>query len=557
MKKKTDFQRQKPAKKPSAQDDIRNIWMITREYEGLAGAGGVKDVCRQSAEAYARNGFQITVVIPLYGFMEPEKLGFSKSPHSFAVDMNYVGVERREQIEIWLGHLNGVRLFLLGADRFAEKNNVYTYTAEDEKRNPFNRQGTSHFDYFATNILLQKGAVSLAIHLDERPDIIHCHDGHTAVLPAMVNEVEGFRHFFHAAGSLVTIHNAGNGYHQEVDDLPFAQAITGLPQRTIYENQLNGKFDPFLVAAQYAVLNTVSENYARELQETEQDRLTGGLGHKLLARGIKLCGITNGINPADFDPRQAEKLGLAAAYDPLKGDLAGKAACRRQLVEIIGKSTERAATGNGLVQAGFLENRPEDPLFTFVGRFTSQKGVDKLIGALESLMTLDSHFQIAIVGSGTREIENSLIQLTRLESNRGRIVILRGYDPQLANLVYAAGDFFLIPSQFEPCGLTDFIAQLFGNLPVVHHTGGLVKVEEGVNGFAYSDHSSAALMGAMQKAISTFRDEPSKISRMQKDAIRIINKRYTWDVVIQRYLELYRQAKGLTERRGCPPEKNL
>ena len=537
-----------PAKLPTSSPDVSCIWMVSREYEGLAGAGGVKDVCRQSAEAFAKSGHQVHVVLPCYGFLDPGQKGFTRKSTAFAVDMPYVGVERREQLFVWEKEMAGVRLYLLDGERFREKNDVYTYTAADEKKNPFNRQGTGHFDYFATNVLLQKGTIDLIINSGSRPDIIHCHDGHTALLPAMIREIEGFRHYFRRTGCVVTIHNAGQGYHQEVDDLPFAQTISGLPQSVIYGNLLNGKFDPLLAAAAYAVLNTVSENYARELQETEQDSLTGWLGHKLLTRGVKLRGITNGINPADFDPRHPEKLGLAAAYDPWRGDLKGKKICRSQLLETIGKAVANPGLPNkNILQAGGLEDRPDQPLFCFVGRLTSQKGVDKLVDALESLMPLDDGFQVVILGTGTKDIENSLIRLTGLPGNKGRIAVLRGYDPVLANQVYAAGDFFLIPSQYEPCGLTDFIAQLFANLPVVHHTGGLVKVEDGVNGFAYADHSSAALMGAMQKAINTFRTDYKQIKAMQKKALAIIGERYTWDAVNRQYLDLYRQARLMAE----------
>jgi starch synthase len=120
-----------------------------------------------------------------------------------------------------------------------------------------------------------------------------------------------------------------------------------------------------------------------------------------------------------------------------------------------------------------------------------------------------------------------------------------GYDPHLANQVYAAGDFFLIPSRYEPCGLTDFIAQLAGNLPVVHHVGGLLKVEDGVTGFAFKDYSSDALMAAMLRAMRVFRNAPRKINDMQESAAKRISEKYTWNKVVHRYLELYTNALDL------------
>jgi starch synthase len=117
----------------------------------------------------------------------------------------------------------------------------------------------------------------------------------------------------------------------------------------------------------------------------------------------------------------------------------------------------------------------------------AQKGVDILISALDALLQADKKFQVLILGSGTKDLEKRLIRLARKKENNGRICLLLGYDSLLANQIYAAGDFFLIPSRYEPCGLTDYIAQLAGNLPIVHHVGGLVKVEDGVTGFAFKD----------------------------------------------------------------------
>jgi starch synthase len=536
---------------------IDSVWIVTREYEGLAGAGGVKDFSRQLAGALARTGRRVSVVLPLYGFIQPEKLGFAPHEIAFDVDMPYVGVERREHVKIWRrqerpadGAERGrgtLTLYLLDAQRFREKGSVYTYTAAEEAANPLlSKQGSGHFDYFAMNVLQQKAALGLMIRLGERPEIIHCQDGHTALLPALMREIEGYRHYFAASGTVVTIHNAGRGYHQEVDDLPFAQVITGLPRRLVAANLLNGGFDPFLAASPYALLNTVSENYARELQKTSDDQLTGWLGHHLAVRGVKLAGITNGIEPDAYDPRRPELLGLAAAFDPGAGDLAGKAACRQALLREIAGGTIA-----GVEQDGTLDPRVEVPLFTFIGRFTEQKGVDKLVDALATLLPLDPDFQVLIQGTGSREHEEALARLATAKPYRGRVCILRGYEPVLANRVFAAGDFFLIPSRYEPCGLTDFIAQLFGNLPIVHRVGGLVKVIDRKTGFAYKEHSSAALMGAMQSALRLFRKEPAKIAAMQQEAVRVIRKQYTWETVVEHYLALYREALAFTG----PPAK--
>lgn len=533
--------------------DIRSVWLVTREYDQLAGAGGVKDVCRQLAEVLASRGnCAVRVVLPRYGFMNASQLGFSligpgdrhgriagrRYEQVFEVDMNYAAEERRESVAVWTATINRVTVFLIEADRFATKRGVYTYTEEDEQEVAWQRAGGGHFDYFAMNVLLQKAALDLMILLDEKPDIIHCHDGHAALLPAMMRENNGWRPYFHKTGAVVTIHNAGLGYHQEVEDLDFARAVTGLPQHVIGSSRLGESFDPFLAASPYAIMNTVSENYGRELQETQEDARTGWLGHTLMKRGVRLLGITNGIDPGTFDPAQPQQLGLAAAFDILSGEMTGKAACKQRVLHLITSGETHAR----VKQSGTLNMSMEQPLFTFIGRLTAQKGVDILLEAIGELLDQGQQPKVLVFGSGAKELEQQLEQLAFSASGEGCVCFFKGYDPILANQVYAAGDFFLIPSRYEPCGLTDYIAQLLGNLPVVHRVGGLVKVVDGETGFAYAHNTPQTLAAAMLRASAVFTDDPARIRTMQQAAVKRIRQHHTWKQAMEDYLQLYRQA---------------
>lgn len=526
---------------------ITSVWMVSREYDGLAGAGGVKDVVSQLAAALARwNNRRVSVVIPCYGFMDPAVLGFRRLPEKldpdrrleFEVSMDYADLERRERVGVWYRCLDKVHVYLLESERFLEKNGVYTYTDEEFQRESWKVKGVGHIDYFAMNILLQKGVLDLIMLLEERPQIIHCHDGHTAVLPAMMRECEGYRNYFRNSAPVVTIHNAGVGYHQEVSDLPFARAITGLPWRVINNSLLEHSFDPFLVAAHYAAINTVSENYADELQHTDADYLTGWLGHRLLENGVKISGITNGIDPSAFNPKKPQACGIAAGYD-LKDSadgLAGKLACKEDLLaELFQKHEDEQ-------QIGFLEPDSSRPLFSFIGRISSQKGVDIMVEAVR--LFLDDHDRAAFVclGSGAAPLEYALTTLADDVDYRGRVCFLRAYDPKLANRVYAAGDFFVIPSRYEPCGLTDFIAQLFGNLPIVHRIGGLVKVIDNETGFTYDENSPEVLCEALGRALGAF-DDKARIRSMQRAAVEKIEKHHTWKQVMQSYIQLYKSSR--------------
>ena len=527
---------------------VKNIWMVTREYGDLAGAGGVKDVAAQLSRALAKwSGRKVSVVLPHYGFIDTDSLGFTPlhDPLSretelvYGVNMDYVDEERNETVRVWYKKEEKVNLYLLDSPRFHEKLDVYTYTEKEEQFDPEKRRGVGHYDYFAMNLLLQKGALQLLLFLQEKPDVLHCHDGHTAVIPAMIAENPWLRAYFRATGVLVTVHNAGKGYHQEVADLPFAQVMTGLPWRSVLKSRLQGNFDPFVSAGLYGVVNTVSENYARELQETNEDEQTGWLGHHWLDMGVKLEGITNGVDPQTFDPRRGEEIGLPASYNPRDDTLmAGKNECKQALLQQLSVERLHAA----VTQYGFLATAPDKPLFTFVGRLSEQKGVDILLAALQENLLGRHDFRMVILGSGTSAVEEELVRIVHQENTRGQLCFIRGYSAELAMRLYSAGDFFVIPSRYEPCGLTDFIAQLFANLPIVHSVGGLVKVIDEETGFSYAENTSQALAETMERAIIQYADKPS-LRSMQKRAVALIEEKYTWKVVMSRYLQLYKQAR--------------
>ncbi|MDH3330240.1 MAG: glycosyltransferase, partial [Desulfobulbaceae bacterium] len=148
------------------------------------------------------------------------------------------------------------------------------------------------------------------------------------------------------------------------------------------------------------------------------------------------------------------------------------------------------------------------------------------------------------------EIEARLTEIAEDEHFSGQICFLQGYDQDLALKIYAAGDFFLIPSLFEPCGLTDYIAQLFGNIPIAHYVGGLVKVIDGRTGFTYTEHSSAALTETVRKSLELYQSDPEAIRLIQKQAVQQIREKHTWEKVMQKYLDFYRKAVVM----ACPED---
>jgi starch synthase len=504
------------------------VWHVAREYAGIAEAGGVKDVVRGLAEAHARAGGSASVVMPLYGFIS-STITAGAPIASFTLtlpDQDKGNEPFEERVRVREAQQDGVRLLFVESPRYSAVRDVYTYTAVDERENHWRKKGTGHWDFHQLNLILQRAALETALALGEKPDIFHCHDGHTAFLPAIMREDSRFAAPFSASSAVVTIHNAGNGYHQEVWDPVFAGLLTGLPADVLARGMLNGTVDPFLLASEYARLVTVSEQYARELLAEREEEMSGGLGKALRERGGELAGITNGIDPAPWDPRFPERAGIPFGFDPKNGDLEGKRKCREALLARVGSAADRDA---------------QSPLYAFVGRLTGQKGIDVLFHALKSLVLgSDSRRRFVVLGTGEKEKEAMLSWLAAEPDAAGRLVFLPTYDPALASLVYAASDFFLVPSAYEPCGLTDFIAQIFGSIPVVHHVGGLVKVRDGETGFSYREHRPEDLVAAVERTTRLHVEEPHLLERIRRTAFEEIFSRHTWDrVLADSYLPLY------------------
>jgi len=194
----------------------------------------------------------------------------------------------------------------------------------------------------------------------------------------------------------------------------------------------------------------------------------------------------------------------------------------------------------GLEIYGSLDSGPDRALYTFVGRLTGQKGVDILAGAVDHFLSTEADIQFLILGQGEKQIEEYLLKIVRRPQAKGKLCLLLGYNGQAAKYVYGSGDFFLVPSQYEPCGLTDLFAQMLGNLPIVHAVGGLIKVLPGVTGYSYKEHSVKALVAAIAEALSDYTDNPGRLENLRRQAFAEVFRHYTWEKVLrERYLPLY------------------
>ena len=449
------------------------------------------------------------------------------------------------------------------ADRFVGKQRPYAYTAGEVKaileaprdgmvcgaetppRTFLLEEGSGHFDYFAMNVLLQKAALAW-IGQQRRPIIVHCHDAHTAMLPMIAKLAESPSP---RADSrfVVTAHNCGVSYRQRCADLQFVSAASGLPAAAVSQCVIEGEFDPFAAAALYADhLNTVSDGYAWEVQGAHLQTSGGdadlrGFSEFLAQNSIPLTGITNGVSAAHKSPEAIRKQVGMRLSDA--GGFGWKPAFRKRFARRLSKreldpswgvrSADRHGSLRGLVDGGCL--------FTFVGRWTDQKGVDIAVRAAQEVLSTDAEAGLCVLGEGNQPfVFSDLLRLA--EEFPGRVAVIKGFSDSLAARIYAAGDFLLVPSRYEPCGLIDMIAQLNGNLPIVNQVGGLSKVIDGVTGlgyFATTDRENLrGLVSAMRRALALAAN-PEALRRMQQAADREVREKYNWTATLERYARLY------------------
>mgnify|MGYP001127666871 CR=1 FL=1 len=217
------------------------VWHVSRECDGVAEAGGLKDVVAGLSAALAAAGFDASVVLPRYGFIDLEELGAAHTGIGFDLEMG-TGAggsatggatgTTAERVEVFHCRRQGVKIYLLDCERSRSKGAIYTYTAEEERDDPKRLKGTGHWDAHHLNLILQRGALELA-RIAGPPDVFHCHDGHSAFLPAILKNCSPYREELGRCRSLITIHNAGRGYHQEIHDLGLAAALTRLPEAVL------------------------------------------------------------------------------------------------------------------------------------------------------------------------------------------------------------------------------------------------------------------------------------------------------------------------------------
>ncbi|WP_365868402.1 glycogen synthase [Arsukibacterium sp.] len=462
------------------------ILFICSEYEGLIKTGGLADACRGLASSLLAGGHQVSVILPRYGALYQVE---TTAADSVFVELggHTLGCAVRHT------DIAGVSVYLLEHHDFFARSRPYDDGEHGYQDNPL------RFAFFCKAVLQW---------CKDQPafDILHGHDWQTA--PAAYYLANSYRHYPALAKTpfVFTIHN---GAYQQQSEPQWASQLD-LP---LHGNSIN-----FLqIALQYATkINTVSQGYRDELLT---EPAANGLSAWYQQRQDDFSGILNGCDYQQWDP--AMDPALPANYQA--ADLAGKALCKQQLQ----RDYQLAVT--------------DQPLLVAVSRVTGQKGYDILIPALKHLLA-NYPLQVVIVGSGEAHYCQQLHQLTVTFADKFRFI--EGFNEQLAHQVEAAGDFFLMPSLFEPCGLNQLYSLRYGTLPLVRLTGGLKDTvvpwpEKKATGIGFTEPTVDALQQALRQALALYQDQ-KMYKKIQQNAMA---QSFGWAEAANQYLALYQQAR--------------
>ena len=474
------------------------IAMIASESRPFCKTGGLADVVYSLSKELTVIGEEVMVILPFYQSIKDSIREPVKFVESFPIDMSW----RHHEAKVYLTYADGITFYFIEHWYF-DRNHLYGDGDDGER-----------FAFF------NLAAIELLAHLKTQPDIIHCHDWQTGMVPCVIKENEYYRNKFLKTRFVLTIHNPAFQGMLERDALG---NLFNLPESLFDDGRvrLDGRVSALKTGIVYAdKITTVSPNHHEELLTPE-----GGmhLDGSLRLREWDFCGILNGIDYLEFDPENDNF--IPQTYN----------------VETIEKG--KKANHDALLQELHINDYGK-PLFSMVSRLTWQKGLDILFPAIEELANRGCN--IVILGSGERQYE---LEFERLRAQfPDKIAIFIGYNDALAHRIYAASDFFLMPSLFEPCGLGQMIAQRYGTLPIVRRTGGLkdsvINFDSGnqntSNGFGFDKYHPDDMKYTCVYAFDTWHDK-KLITKLMKNAMKTDN---SWAKSAKSYLGLYKELVG-------------
>lgn len=459
--------------------------------------GGLGDVAGSLPAALVRAGAEVIVMVPKYATIKDEYKAQMEHFSDFYVSLGwrneYCGLEKLEH--------DGVTYMFIDNERYFARDYPYGFFDDGERFAFFSKAITESLQHLPAGF---------------ECDILHCNDWQTALAPVFLREFYQGLPLYDRVKTVFSIHNVA--FQGQFSDTVM-EDILGVAHIPAAASQLRCdacSINYMLGALRYAdAITTVSPTYANEIQTPEFGE---GLDGVLRERSYALQGILNGIDVAGFDPATDKR--IAANYTV--EDRSGKAVCKAKLQEELG-----------------LEVRDDRPLMVMVTRLTRQKGMDLVMYALDRILA--GGVQVAVLGTGDRDYEDGLRYFQ--DKYPGTMAARIEFDPALSQRMYAAADMFLMPSKFEPCGLSQIIAMRYGTLPIVRETGGLKDTVQPYNeftgegtGFSFTNFNGDEMGDAVFRAARLFWDNREAWDQLVTQAM---SQDFSWTRSADKYLDLY------------------
>lgn len=459
--------------------------------------GGLGDVAGSLPAALVRAGAEVIVMVPKYATIKDEYKSQMEHFSDFYVSLGwrneYCGLEKLEH--------DGVTYMFIDNERYFARDYPYGFFDDGERFAFFSKAITESLQHLPAGF---------------ECDILHCNDWQTALAPVFLREFYQGLPLYDRVKTVFSIHNVA--FQGQFSDTVM-EDILGVAHIPAAASQLRCdacSINYMLGALRYAdAITTVSPTYANEIQTPEFGE---GLDGVLRERSYALQGILNGIDVAGFDPATDKRIAANYTVD----DRSGKAVCKAKLQEELG-----------------LEVRDDRPLMVMVTRLTRQKGMDLVMYALDRILA--GGVQVAVLGTGDRDYEDGLRYFQ--DKYPGTMAARIEFDPALSQRMYAAADMFLMPSKFEPCGLSQIIAMRYGTLPIVRETGGLKDTVIPYNeftgegtGFSFSNFNGDEMGDAVFRAARLFWDNRDAWNQLVTQAM---SQDFSWTRSADKYLDLY------------------
>lgn len=476
---------------------MKNILFVASEGVPFIKTGGLADVVGSLPKCVDKRYFDIRVMIPKYTCMSQELKDKMVYKTSFYMDFHW----KNEYVGILEAEVDGVK---------------YYFIDNESKFGGFHPYSSNVYDDIEKFAFFSKADLSAMPLLDFRPDVIHCHDWQTGLIPVYLKERFQGNEFFHGIKTVMTIHNLK---FQGKWDVPAVKDITGLPDYFFTPDKLESYKNANLLKGGlvYAdAITTVSETYAKEIMTPFYGE---GLDGLLRARENDLRGIVNGIDYSEYDPSVDKFIDYKYNAANFRKE---KIKNKRKLQHDLG-----------------LEENDKMMMIGIVSRLTDQKGFDLIAYIMDELC--QDAVQIVVLGTGEEQYENMFRHFDWKYNNKVSANIY--YSESMSHKIYASCDAFLMPSLFEPCGLSQLMALRYGTIPIVRETGGLKDTVEPYNeyeskgtGFSFVNYNAHEMLNTIRYAEKIYYDRKREWNKMIDRAMAVD---FSWQVSANKYQEMY------------------